>query len=60
MIRFGEAGGTVVDSDWTAEIKNIRSEQVPDPKRRSLLQDTLTLLKPRFVATGHGPCLRLK
>ena len=59
MINFGNSGGTVVDSDWSTEIKNIRSEQVPDPERRALLQETLTRLKPRFVATGHGPCLEL-
>lgn len=60
MICFGEAGGIVVDSDWTTEIKNISSEQAPDPERRALLQDTLTQLSPEFVATGHGHCLSLK
>ncbi|HZW81876.1 MAG TPA: hypothetical protein VFF14_00460 [Candidatus Deferrimicrobium sp.] len=60
MIRFGEAVATVTDSDWTREIRSIRGEQVPDPERFALLQDTLAQLNPRFVATGHGPCLRLK
>ncbi len=60
MINFGEAAGTVIDSDWTTEIENIKPEQVPDPERRALLQDTLEKLNPRFVATGHGPCLNLK
>jgi hypothetical protein len=41
------------------EINNIRSEQVPDPVRRAQLQQTLIQLNPRFVATGHGPCLKL-
>ncbi len=60
MIRFGKAGGTVVNSDWSTEIKNIGPEQVPDQERRALLQDTLARLNPKFVATGHGPCLKLK
>ncbi|MGE5605483.1 MAG: MBL fold metallo-hydrolase [Bacteroidota bacterium] len=60
MIRFGESAGSIVDSDWNAEINNIRPEQVPDPARLAKLQDTLSQLKPKFVATGHGPCLRLK
>ena len=59
MVRFGEADGIVVDSDWSTEIKSIRPEQVADPVRRALLQDVLTRLKPSFVATGHGPCLKL-
>ena len=57
MIRFGEAGGIIVDSDWSTEIKNIRPEQVPDQVRRALLHDTLSQLMPKFVAPGHGPCV---
>lgn len=59
MIRFGEANGSILESNWHTEINNIRSEQVPDPLRRAQLQQTLTQLNPRFVATGHGPCLKL-
>ena len=59
MMRFGEANGTVVESNWYTEINNIRPEQVPDPERRAQLQQTLMQLDPRFVATGHGPCLKL-
>ena len=59
MIRFGEADGTVIDSDWHTEIDNIRPDQVPDPERRVQLQQTLRQLNPVFVATGHGPCLKL-
>ncbi|MDA8441610.1 MAG: MBL fold metallo-hydrolase [Peptococcaceae bacterium] len=60
MLRFGNSGGTVVESEWSTEINNIKPEQVPDPARRTLLQDTLAQFKPRFVATGHGPCLNCK
>jgi flavorubredoxin len=59
MLRFGEANGTVVESNWHTEINDIRPEQVPDPERRAQLQQTLVQLDPRFVATGHGPCLKL-
>ncbi len=59
MIRFGEADGTVVESIWQTEINNIRAEQVPDPDQRTKLQQTLGRLNPRFVAPGHGPCLKL-
>ncbi|WP_407312425.1 MBL fold metallo-hydrolase [Desulfosporosinus sp. SB140] len=59
MMRFGEASGTVIESNWLTEINNIHPEQVPDPERRAKLQQTLRQLNPRFVATGHGPCLKL-
>lgn len=58
MIRFGEANKTIVESDWETEIHNIRPDQIPDPERRTRLQQTLRQLKPKFVATGHGPCLK--
>ena len=38
----------------------IFSEQVPDPDRREPLKQTLLQLDPSFVATGHGPCLKLQ
>jgi flavorubredoxin len=60
MIRPGEANGTIVDSNWNTEINNIRPGQVPDLERLSQLQKALVQLSPRLVATGHGPCLRLK
>ncbi|MDP4159360.1 MAG: MBL fold metallo-hydrolase, partial [Bacillota bacterium] len=41
MIRYGEAGGTIVQSDWQTEINNIRPEQVPSPELRTQLQQTL-------------------
>jgi flavorubredoxin len=59
MIRFGKEMGNVVESNWHTEINNIRQEQVPDPERRTQLQQTLLQLNPMFVATGHGPCLKL-
>jgi flavorubredoxin len=60
MIRHGEANGTILNSDWNTEIDNIRQDQVPDPERLGKLRKNLAQLSPGFVATGHGPCLRLK
>ena len=59
MIRFGEEMGISQESNWQDEINNIRPEQVPDPERRAALQQTFLQLNPSFVATGHGPCLKL-
>lgn len=60
MIRFGDSTGTVIESDWNTEIAAIRPDQVPDPARLAALQKTLIDLSPKFVATGHGPCLLIK
>lgn len=59
MIRFGESGGLVIESNWQTEIDNIREDQVPSSKQRAQLQETLAQLHPSFVATGHGPCLKV-
>jgi flavorubredoxin len=60
MIRRGEADGTIVDSNWDTEINNIRPDQVADPERLSQMKKNLIQLSPKLIATGHGPCLRLK
>ena len=58
VFRFGNTHGTVIEGDWQTEIGNITPQQVPDPQQRAKLQDTLMQLNPKFVATGHGPCLK--
>ncbi len=60
MIRRGDDDGVAIDSDWETEINGIRPEQIPDPARLETLQKTLRTFSPGFVATGHGPCIRLK
>lgn len=60
MIRFGKPNGLTVDSDWNTEINNIKPEQVPDREGLNKLQKSLGHLSPKFVAVGHGPCLKLK
>lgn len=59
VFRFGKADGDIIEGDWQAEIDNISLMQVSDPERKAKLQKTLAGLKPKFVAVGHGPCLKL-
>ncbi|HEY4789688.1 MAG TPA: hypothetical protein VIH57_26745 [Bacteroidales bacterium] len=59
VFETGKADGLIKKGNWSSEIKNIRHEQVPDPDRRLQLQQKLLQFNPRFVATGHGPCLKL-
>jgi len=41
------------------EINSITHEQIPDPDKRYELKETLLKLSPKFIATGHGPCVKL-
>jgi flavorubredoxin len=58
VFRFGNSQGTVIEGNWQTEIENITPQQVSDPQQRAKLQQTLAQLNPKFVATGHGPCLK--
>jgi flavorubredoxin len=59
MMSFGKEIGTVKESNWQNEVNNIMQEQVPDAKRLLELKQRLLQLNPSFVATGHGPCLKV-
>ncbi|MFW2489543.1 MBL fold metallo-hydrolase [Clostridium chromiireducens] len=59
MFNLGEASGTVVESNWDDEVNNISHEQVPDSNERAELQQNLLKLNPKFIATGHGQCIKL-
>jgi flavorubredoxin len=59
MFRSGKASGTVMEGNWEAEVNSISPQQIPDPDKRLHLKQTLAELSPKFVATGHGPCIKL-
>lgn len=58
VFRLGEANGSVIEGNWQEEVNSITPQQVSDPDRKAKLQETLTQLNPKFVAVGHGPCLK--
>jgi flavorubredoxin len=58
VFQFGKAQGTTIEGNWQKEVESITPQQVPDPEGRTQLQQTLLKLKPKFVAAGHGPCLK--
>lgn len=60
MFALGKEIGTIKESDWNAEVNSIKPEQIPDNNKLKDLQETLKKLKPNFIATGHGPCLKIK
>lgn len=59
VFQFGKAQGTVIEGNWQKEIEGIAPHQVPDLEGRAQLQQGLLKLKPKFVAAGHGPCLKV-
>jgi flavorubredoxin len=58
VFRFGKAHGEIMEGKWGSEIHNITPMQVPDQEQRKKLQQTLAELNPKFVAAGHGLCIR--
>lgn len=59
MFSLGNAASVVIGGDWHTEIDGISSIQVPDLIGKSQLKQTLTKINPNFIATGHGPCIKL-
>lgn len=59
VFRLGKADGAVIEGNWKSEVENISPMQVPDPEQRARLQEALIEFNPKFVAVGHGPCLKL-
>ncbi len=59
MMEFGQGSGIVKESNWNSEVNNIHQQQVPDTEKYEQLKKTLLQLNPEFVATGHGPCIKL-
>lgn len=60
MMRAGESAGEVDTSNWKDEVNATGARQVPNHALLRQLRHALTAIKPRFVAVGHGACLKLK
>lgn len=58
VFQFGKASGIVKEGSWQSEVENITAFQVPDKEAKDKLQDNLLKFEPKFVAAGHGPCLK--
>lgn len=59
VFSLGKAANEVLEGIWQSEINSITPEQVSDTDRREELKENLSKLNPKFIATGHGPCLKL-
>lgn len=50
--------GAVIEADWKKEISGIYDSLIPNEKMHANLLKDLEDISPRFVATGHGSCIR--
>ncbi len=59
MFGMGENHGQVVENTWSEAIKSSGVENIPDQEMQNKLIQDLKLLNPKFVASGHGPCIKI-
>lgn len=59
FIRRGKVENVIVDSDFEKELKNLPPEQIPSPLHHGILVTTLSSLPVKYIASGHGPCLKV-
>jgi flavorubredoxin len=57
--RKGGANGEVIDGNWQNEVNIIGLQEIPNEELKEQVKQTLSGLKPKFIATGHGPCVKL-
>ena len=46
--------------DWNAEVEAIDSTRVSDDAKRDKLKSALKSIRPNFIATGHGSCIKVE
>ena len=59
MIRFGKTDGEILEKSLDEELSNISKEQIPDEDKRIKLIEDLKKLEIKFIATGHGKCIKI-
>ncbi len=59
MIRFGNSGVKILENTLEGELSRITQEQIPDTKKREMLIENLRKESIKFIATGHGQCIKI-
>lgn len=59
MFSMGETHGQVVENSWEAAVTSSGADNLPNPDLKERLIGDLKSLRPSFVASGHGPCIKI-
>ena len=59
MFQMGENHGNVIESNWEEAIKNSGANQLPNIEMQDKLVKDMETISPKFVASGHGPCIKI-
>jgi flavorubredoxin len=59
MFQMGESHGQVVEFTWEEAVLRSGANFLPSPDMQKKVKDDLAQLRPKFVASGHGPCIRI-
>ncbi|MDF2804439.1 MAG: fold metallo-hydrolase [Anaerocolumna sp.] len=59
MFVMGETHGQVIENNWEATVTTSGAETLPTAEMQIKLIRDLYALSPNFVASGHGPCIKI-
>lgn len=60
MFNFGATHGQIVENHWQAVIQSNGAVRVPNDQLQEKLIKDLLEFSPKFIATGHGACIKIK
>ncbi|WP_147566840.1 MBL fold metallo-hydrolase [Clostridium tyrobutyricum] len=59
MFQIGETHGQVIECNWNHAINTSGADQLPSIDMQKKLISNLEMINPVFVASGHGPCMKI-
>lgn len=59
MVSFGNPKEKVLENTLKEELALITNEQIPDAEKRKKLIQDLSKENIKFIATGHGQCIKI-
>lgn len=60
MFQMGETEGKIIESSWEEAIQASGADQLPSIGMQEKLLKDLHAIAPAFVASGHGPCIKIQ
>lgn len=59
VFSFGKIHGEVIEKNWPTTIATSGIDRIPNEYSREKLAADLKTIEPKFIATGHGPCVKI-